>query len=217
MPRSRETSQKMREESRSALLAAASALFARLGYFNCSIGDIARQARMSQGNVYWYFASKEELLLAVLSAGFDALDELMHESNAPNAHGLEKIERLVDGYIRFCEEHADFLTIHAGLLSHGGAALLKELGIDVQRIQVGYRQSLQDVLLQAEQEGDLSPGSDLRALSAYFFAFFNGLVIMDGEMWGESEMQVRRAVYRLLDLKPGQRGDTRRYGKWERG
>jgi len=207
----------MRAESRAALLDAASELFAEKGYFNCSIGDIARHAHMSQGNVYWYFLSKEELLKAVLAVGFEDLDVLIKEAAHKSGRGIEKLERLVDQYIEFYKENNQFITILAGLMSHGGASLLNELGFDEQSIWRRDRQLLQDILLQAEQEGDLVPGSDLQALSLYFFAFFNGLVLMDGEAWVESELHLRRAVYRLLGLESGQRGNVRRYGKWERG
>jgi AcrR family transcriptional regulator len=217
MPRNRETSQKMRAESRTALLEAASQLFAEKGYFNCSIGDIARHAHMSQGNVYWYFSSKEDLLKAVLVAGFDELDLLFREIALVSGRGIERLERLIDQYIQFCQEQGRFITILAGLMSHGGASLLYELGFDMQSISRRDRQILQDILLQAEQEGDLAAGSDLRALSAFFFAFLNGLVIMDGVKSVESELQLRRAVFRLLGIKSGQGSDARRYGKWERG
>jgi AcrR family transcriptional regulator len=35
---------------------------------------------MSQGNVYWYFSSKEELLKAVLADGFETLGALMQQA-----------------------------------------------------------------------------------------------------------------------------------------
>jgi AcrR family transcriptional regulator len=217
MSRNHEINQRMRTESRAALLKAASELFAGQGFFNCSIADIAHKSQMSQGNVYWYFSSKEELLRAVLEDGFAELDELFRGVENISGKGIERLERLIDQYIQFIAEHIPFLTILAGLVSHGGSSLLRELSFDVHTIWMEDRQTLQEILLQAEQEGDLVPGSDLQALSLYFFALFNGLVNMDGDGLAESELQLRRAVYRLLGLKPGQRSDVRRYGKWERG
>ena len=65
MPRSKELSDQMRAHSQAQILAAARQLFATQGYFNCRVSEIAREASMSPGNVYWYFSSKEEVLKAV--------------------------------------------------------------------------------------------------------------------------------------------------------
>ena len=69
-PRNKELSEQMREEARTALLAAGRQLFSEQGYFKSKVSDVARAAGMSQGNVYWYFSSKEELLKAVIRPVF---------------------------------------------------------------------------------------------------------------------------------------------------
>jgi AcrR family transcriptional regulator len=217
MPRNHEINQRMRAESRSALLKAASELFAGQGYFNCSIGDIAHKSQMSQGNVYWYFSSKEELLRAVLAVGFDKLDALVNEVMVSVGNSLQRLERFANGYLDFCIDHSDFLTIKAGLLSHGGDAVLKELGLEIHQKDRYHREMLEGILLQAEQEGYLSPGSDLAATSEYFFALMDGLAITPGTDWQLKEIHLRRTVYRLLCIQGEKSESTRRYGKWERG
>lgn len=51
------------------LLDAASALFAQRGYAATSMRDISLAVNMLPGSVYYHFASKEELLVAVYEAG----------------------------------------------------------------------------------------------------------------------------------------------------
>lgn len=53
------------ETRRSQLLDIALALFAERGVENVSIKDLATEAAVAQGLIYHYFASKDELLLAV--------------------------------------------------------------------------------------------------------------------------------------------------------
>jgi AcrR family transcriptional regulator len=61
-----------RREAREELLAAALRVFARRGYQQAGVDEIAAQAGYSKGALYWHFPSKEELLLALLDERIDA-------------------------------------------------------------------------------------------------------------------------------------------------
>src|SRR5260370_32770802 len=50
---------------REAILRAATRVFARNGYFNSKVADIARAAGVADGTVYLYFKSKEEILHSI--------------------------------------------------------------------------------------------------------------------------------------------------------
>lgn len=52
-------------DKREAILRAATAVFARNGYFNAKVSDIARAANIADGTVYLYFKSKEEILHSI--------------------------------------------------------------------------------------------------------------------------------------------------------
>ena len=54
------------EASRDAILDAALRCFARRGYHETSVDDIAARARLSKGAIYWHFAGKRELFLALM-------------------------------------------------------------------------------------------------------------------------------------------------------
>ncbi|TNM36517.1 TetR/AcrR family transcriptional regulator [Nocardioides albidus] len=69
--------------TRAALVAAARVVFERDGYLDARLTDITAEAKCSTGSFYTYFASKEEIFLAVIEAaqhdmlhpGFPRLDE----------------------------------------------------------------------------------------------------------------------------------------------
>src|SRR5215218_2487565 len=52
-------------DKREAILRAAITVFARNGYFNSKVADIAREAGIADGTVYLYFKSKEEILHSI--------------------------------------------------------------------------------------------------------------------------------------------------------
>jgi len=56
---------------REAILRAAIRVFARNGYFNSKVADIARAAGVADGTVYLYFKSKEEILHSIFDASME--------------------------------------------------------------------------------------------------------------------------------------------------
>ncbi|MGE5623881.1 MAG: TetR family transcriptional regulator [Methanocella sp.] len=54
------------EGTRERILAAAALVFARRGYGEATLDEVAAEAGLSKGAVYWHFASKSDLYLALL-------------------------------------------------------------------------------------------------------------------------------------------------------
>src|SRR5919197_4648891 len=50
-----------------AILRAAARVFARSGYFNAKVSDVARAAGVADGTVYLYFKNKDDLLTSIFS------------------------------------------------------------------------------------------------------------------------------------------------------
>lgn len=198
-PRSKQLSEAMRAQSIDALIKAARKLFAEQGYFNCKVSDIARDAGMSQGNVYWYFSSKEELLKAVLADGFETLGEVMLEASQKPYDSIAKLDALLDGLYEFVRERGEFNLIMLSLLGHGGDSLFLELGFDMSQIGAGYTHSVASIIAQAQDEGVISDLFDPTTLTMFFFAFFNGLnLTYDREWINLPRESVRSAIQRLV-------------------
>lgn len=64
------------QDKREALLRAATRVFARRGFFNAQVADIARLAGVAAGTVYLYFRSKDHLLCSIFEQTMrEAIDE----------------------------------------------------------------------------------------------------------------------------------------------
>src|SRR6266699_3548182 len=70
---------------REAILRAAIRVFARNGYFNSKVADIARAAEVADGTVYLYFKSKEEILHSIF-------DQNMAEAIAAGRKLIENLD-----------------------------------------------------------------------------------------------------------------------------
>jgi AcrR family transcriptional regulator len=97
---------------RSAILDAARAVFARQGYADTVVDDIATQAGIGKGTVYLYFSSKEQLYLGALLEDARRLHEESREAMARANTWREKLRAYVDIRMRYFETNQDFLRIY---------------------------------------------------------------------------------------------------------
>ena len=81
-------------DKREAILRAATRVFARNGYFNSKVADIASAAGVADGTVYLYFKSKEEILHSIFDRGVDnAITEARQQLEAIS-DPREKLRRI---------------------------------------------------------------------------------------------------------------------------
>lgn len=73
-------------DKRTAILRAATKVFARNGYFNSKVADIAREAGVADGTVYLYFKNKDDVLISLVNQTMDEFISI----------GRAKIEKLKD-------------------------------------------------------------------------------------------------------------------------
>lgn len=201
MPRSKEQSKQMRTRSRSRILKEATKLFAEQGYFNSKMTDIATASDMSQGNVYWYFESKEDLLRTILAEGFDKHEEMTSEVAALPFSGEDQLLNLVERSLDLYQEQKAFVTILISLMAHRGTPFIEQLGFDMLEIGRRYHNNLERIFTKARAEGVVA-NLDPTVLTMFFYAFFNGFIITYGEQWSELPRNVLvDAVLKLLGSK----------------
>src|SRR5258708_40254095 len=99
------------EQRRSAILHAARTVFARKGYENTVVEDIAGEAGIGKGTLYLYFPSKEQIYLAALIADARMLDEKTRRAIVAAASWQDAFRAHVEVRVRFFDLHQDFLHI----------------------------------------------------------------------------------------------------------
>lgn len=100
------------EFRRSELLTAARAVFARKGFHDASIEEIAEMAEVAKGTVYLYYKSKNDLYLEAVRFGLESLNkELTARADGPGTC-LETLRVLTETKIVFFEQNRDFFRIY---------------------------------------------------------------------------------------------------------
>jgi AcrR family transcriptional regulator len=94
---------------RRALIEAAVEIFASKGYDSARVSEVASLAGMSQGTVYNYVQSKEDLLFMVCMDNVSAYDRLVIEATEKAAPGLGRLRALIVATVKtvfaFQEHH----------------------------------------------------------------------------------------------------------------
>jgi len=136
MPRTKIQTEQIRAESRGKIIATARRLFAERGFDGCNVSEIAKQAGMSQGNLYWHFASKEAIFQAVLMEGFQAIGGTMAQAATSAGSGLEKFDRFLGAFLALTREEGgdEFVIIMITFLGQGGVEKYAEFGISTGQV-----------------------------------------------------------------------------------
>ncbi|MBN2481995.1 MAG: TetR/AcrR family transcriptional regulator [Bacteroidales bacterium] len=115
-PRTESEFEKLRLERKSQIMETALELFARDGYHQTAVSKIADRAGISKGLMYNYFASKEELLDAIITKGID----LFLESFDPDQDGTltsEEFDYFVYGLFNILSRYQRFFRLYISVLS----------------------------------------------------------------------------------------------------
>jgi TetR/AcrR family transcriptional regulator, repressor for uid operon len=180
MPKLKPDTQKARREH---ILDAAEQCFARAGFHRTTMQDICREAAVSSGALYVYFASKEDLIAGITERDRNKLAaELAEVGQAPDL--LEALSRLGEHYAVEEPRYKQQLVIEIGCQSMRGGPV-GEIFRSVDRFVLDQFEAL---FRRAEAEGKIAPALDAKTL-AHAVA-----VVGDGLFW-------RRAVDPDFDAK----------------
>ncbi len=97
-----------KESKKDRIIDAAVHLFSSKGYYKATVSQIAEEAGVAKGTVYWYFESKKELFQEILLTGiYDLIDRITARiENEQDA--LKKIEIVVELLLKFYEDSKQY-------------------------------------------------------------------------------------------------------------
>src|SRR5262245_6768733 len=105
---------KAREQARrrADVLAAARRLYARKGYQQTAMVEIARASELAVGTLYQLFPSKEAILRSLLEDRMDDLVARVRAAVAGERDVRDQLRRIVEGHLAFARENADILRLY---------------------------------------------------------------------------------------------------------
>ncbi len=83
-------------DKRETILRAATKVFARNGYFNSKVADVAREAGIADGTVYLYFKSKDEILHSIFDRAMEVFIAEGKREIAPIKAADKRLRRIAE-------------------------------------------------------------------------------------------------------------------------
>jgi TetR/AcrR family transcriptional regulator, fatty acid metabolism regulator protein len=93
------------------IIDAAVRVFARKGYYNSRVADIAREAGIAAGTIYLYFKTKDDILVTLFREKMAEFVEALRKAIAGEPDAASKVRRLVSLHFRMLEENPDLAEV----------------------------------------------------------------------------------------------------------
>ncbi len=186
-------------ERKQQIIEAAMRCFQSKGYENTTIDDIAAEYGLSKGSIYWYYASKKEILIDLFHYWMEELFKGISEK----IMGLESPrERIIQMGLFFVENLQEDLQLFRTLMVIWSTAFedesIKKMNEDLYR---QYEDLLMAILTEGEKKGEFKT-PDKRSYSAFLVALGDGILvrqILNGDLnLKKIGKDLRHVIWRIL-------------------
>ena len=168
MPKSKERCQEIREEMRNTILRKSLLYFAKNGFAGTKISDLSRHIGISQGTIYIYFESKEELYREILRiADYDRelkqLKLLLHLPLSAKTK-LDRLSERVMERLRTDEMFAAKIALNVQMLLKQS----KNFALVDTSYQTELYSCTAKIIEQGQKEGTMVSGSSMKLADYYW-------------------------------------------------
>lgn len=165
------------EDTRGRILAAASRTFARVGYAGATLDEIAADAGLTKGAVYWHFKSKKDLFLALLEGRLKYRLTVIPKAALEAVASEDKVEGLTAmmlEQLQFALADSDWPRLYLEyLLRSRNHGIMDKLDDAARTIQM----MVAELIRGFQRDGLLSPDLDPMAAAVMWTAVLDGLVL----------------------------------------
>ncbi|MFF7232963.1 transcriptional regulator, TetR family [Streptomyces sp. 2323.1] len=169
--------------TRRLILEAAASVFDDLGYDRATIAEVLERAGVTKGALYFHFASKEQLALAVL-------DE--HVTDIAVEPQKIKLQEFVDaGQVLAYRLRSD-------PIQRGAARLAVEQGsnhLDRKQGMIAWTRFVEDLLNEARDRGEVLESVVVSETAELFVGAFAGLQLMSNALTNQADLSHRLTVF----------------------
>jgi TetR/AcrR family fatty acid metabolism transcriptional regulator len=149
--------QKKSSTRKEQILQAAERVFAQKGFYDATISDVARQAKVSEATIYEYFNSKEELLFLIPGATARRGKESLEQALPFIRSAADKIRAYVYNHLNFYQHHPEYASVAMLFLKTNRKFAETEAYHDVQELSRVLLRVIREGIAGGEFRADLDP------------------------------------------------------------
>lgn len=159
-----------KEQRRAEILHAGLNLFIRKGYGSTKIADIAKEANMSMGLLFHYFASKEKLYEELIRLGCTGTEL---ELNNTNGSPLQTLRTATEEVLKNLKDNPTYAKMFV-LMEHAQSNDIIPEAAKAMLTQVNIIQSSIPLISEGQKQGEIREGNPW-ALSVAFWCSLQGI------------------------------------------
>ena len=190
-------------KTRNLIVSKALQLFSVKGYYNTSISDILEATGLTKGGLYGHFASKEDIWYAAYEAAVDIWKNIVFRGIRNNTDPLKRIETFIENDVNYylgedTFEGGCFFLNMVVELSGQSAPMNRKIFSGFVRLSKLF----QSWLREAEKDGTLKKGLDLKEIANFIIISLNGAAALyissrDPTVLKQTERQLRFYINQL--------------------
>lgn len=166
------------QKTREAILDAATDLFAAQGVSSTTLANIAKEAGVTRGAVYWHFKNKDDLLLALKEYLFEPFVEL--EKNLEKPDENDPLGLLHKAYLKFFENMQEqpriLKLLRIFLTKYEHSASLEQVFLNKANCHLEGLTHVEQVLSMAVEKKQLPATFNIRLGALAAMSFMDGLI-----------------------------------------
>jgi AcrR family transcriptional regulator len=162
--------------TRDSLLTAAASVIDRQGFAAAHLGEVANEADVTKGALYFHFPSKSAIAIAIVEQHHEQCASLMRQTKSWGLDGIATLER-------FLNELA--ISYQRDAVTRAGFRLGNEhprIGTDMRMPYLDLVGWVQELLSTARDDGSLEPDVDPTVASRIIVGSFSGIQEMSAQL-----------------------------------
>ncbi|MBN1154663.1 TetR/AcrR family transcriptional regulator [candidate division KSB1 bacterium] len=137
-------------DKRERILKAAAQVFARKGFYNSRIAEIANKANVAEGTIYLYFTNKDELLTTIFEQEMAVVIAEMKEELNKVDDPKDKIKKFIERHLALIDEKREIAEVfqielrqsHKFMKEYKGTKFRDYLNIISSIISIGQKRGM---------------------------------------------------------------------------
>jgi len=163
------------DKTRHNLVSSAWRIFSQKGYAETRLSDIAKDAGVTRGAIYWHFGNKENLLISLFKERADSYFMIIADVLERNLNPLEKIKTILVNVIKKMESDDQFRAEEILALRRADdQGKFQQIHDYIKQRTKKHSELLFRIIAEGQQRGEIREGVDPQNIVSLFFIFIGG-------------------------------------------
>ena len=164
-----------KEQRRQQILDASRTLLFKNGLNAISVNQIARQAELAVGTIYFYFRSKEEIFAALQEEGLELLLGDVQRALEDASDARDSLHNIAQAYFNFSRKHKNYFDVINYFLSAADVVFAPEIKQQIDQHGIRILKVVEQALQDGVDQGQFRM-IDVRRHALLFWMILHGLV-----------------------------------------